>query len=336
MALKNILVDIGSVLGLNVLEPTEQAYHIEKINEAAFEIYKALDAPGCHREQIFQYSDSDNYQIAFPWYVSKIRAIRYYNVANGGRIEMENLSPRFHGQRWGSNGSIKFRIVEIGALLGRSISNAGLFTFTLSAVETSNVVINLIGKTVNAERFGETLTIVAGQLSATTTQSYEKFYAIQKSAYNLYDITITDIDGETMGVISAARLKPSYTIVNIREDDFALTTNNSYPYNTIEVLYKTAFIPFRNMYDEFICPDCDKIIFWKYAEHYSAYKPDMEQKALMAAAKVSVLLKELCRDDDEGKSLQLNFEANPYYVAQEVDFLDRAWINNGGSIDRYV
>jgi len=329
MALKNILLDVGSVLGLDVLSSTEQAYHIEKINEAAFEIYNSLDIPGCYREQLFQYDDTDNYQIAFPWYVGKLRAIRQYNSSNSDRpISIENLTPRFHNQRWGSQGCFKFRISKLNSPLGRSINNASLFTFTLSHVETADIIINIVGKTVNSDRLSETLTIMAGQMSVITVNSYEEFFNIEKTDYNIYDITITDIDNEIMGILSAARLKSNYTIVNIREDDFALVTNNSYPLNTLEILYKHTFLPFRFMYDEFICPNCDKIIFWKYVEHYAAYKPDQETRSIMAAAKVAQLLKELNKNDDLGKDLQVKFSRNPYYGAQELTALN--WNTNDG------
>lgn len=336
MALKDILLDVGSVLGLDVTNANEQAYHIQKINEAAFELYKILDIPGCYREQIWQYSDEDNYQISFPWQVGKLRAIRHYNVSNGGKMTLENLAPRFHNERWGTQGVMKFRIAKIGAPLARSINNAALFTFTLQAVEASDVVINLVGKTANSEKFKETLTIVAGALAVTTTQSYESFETIRKTDYCVNDIVITDIDGQEMGRISAACLAPSYTIVNIREDDFTYTTSNSYPWNTVEILYKHAFVPFKNMYDNFICPDCDKIIFWKFVEHYCAYKPGLEDKARMASAKVAMLLSELCKDDDLGKDLQMQFEESPYYKMQEVEYLDRYWLNRGSLVNDYT
>lgn len=328
MALKNILIDISTVLGLDVLSATEQAYHIEKINEAAEEIYNSLDVPGCHREQLFQYNDTDNYQIAFPWYVGKLRAIRQYDSSYNRPISVENLAPRFHNERWGSQGCFKFRITKLNSPLGRSINNAGLFTFTLSHIETADVVINIVGKTVDSGRLSETLTIQAGQIAVTTANSYEEFFNIEKTDYNTYDITITDIDNETMGILSAARLKSNYTIVNIREDDFALVTNNSYPLNTLEILYKHTFTPFRFMYDEFICPNCDKIIFWKYAEHYAAYKPDQEARSLMASAKVAQLLKELNDADNFGKDLQMKFSKNPYYEAQQL--LPLSWDTNNG------
>lgn len=315
MSLKNILLDVSSVLGLSIDDEAERDYHITKINEAASEIYKKLDIPGCYREQIFQFDDTDTYQISFPWYVGKIRAIRFWNNV-GGKIELENLTPRFHHNRWGTQGLLKFRIVKINSTLAKSINNAGLFTFEINDPEAEDIRISIIGKTARSAKETETVTILAGQTSATTLKSYEDFVC-EKHDYNTQDITIKDIDNEEMGIIPATLLKPNYTIVNIREDDFVRQSYNSYPLNMVEVLYKHAFVPFRNLYDEFICPDCDKIIFWKFTEHYAAYKPDLEAKALMASAKVESLLRELTSDDDSGKDIKINFGENPYQTSQE-------------------
>ena len=317
MSLKNILLDVSSVLGLNIDDSTELAYHIAKINESADELYRSNDIPGCLREQLFEVNDTETYQIAFPSQVDKTRAIRFYNTG-GGQINLEDMRPRYHQHRWGSNGRLRFRVKQQTALLSRGINNAALFTFTLKKVETVNVVINIVGKTKFASRQNETLTIFAGNLSATTTNSYEEFISIEKTVLNNYDITITDVDDEVMGTIYNYELRPRYTIVQIREDDFALVTSNSYPLNIVECLYKTAFVPFVNNYDEFPCRDCDKLIFWKFVEHYAIYKgtAEMQGLAVNAATKVEQILAELNKNDSEGLQLMVEWASNNMYEAQ--------------------
>lgn len=319
MSLKNILLDISSILGLNIDDSAELAYHIAKINEAADELYRSNDIPGCLREQLFEVNDTETYQIAFPSQVDKIRAIRFYNT-NGGQITLEDMRPRYHQHRWGSNGRLKFRIKQQTALLSRGIDNAALFTFTLKKAEAANIVINIVGKTEFASRQTETLTILAGESSATTVNSYEDFISIEKTVLNNYDIVITDVDGNTMGTIYNYELRPRYTIIQIREDDYAPVTNNSYPLNIIECLYKTAFIPFRNNYDEYPCRDCDKLITWKFIEHYAIYKgtDEMQGLAVNAATKVEQILAELNKNDSEGLQLMIEWAKNPMFSAQRT------------------
>lgn len=317
MSLKNILLDISSVLGLDIADADELAYHISKINEAADELYRSNDIQDCLREQLFQINDSETYQVAFPSQVDKIRAIRFYDT-HGGQIKLEDMRPRYHTHRWGNNGIIRFRIKRQNALLQRGINNAALFTFTLKNVETVPIVINIIGTTTKASKFSETLTIPAGSLAATTANSYEEFITIEKTTTNNYDIIITDVDGENMGEIKNYELSPRYTIVQIREDDFSPIINNSYPLNIVECLYKTSFVPFRSNYDEFPCRNCDKLIAWKFIEHYAIFKgtAELQQLAVNAATKVEQLLLELNINDNLGKDLKAEYAINPMFHAQ--------------------
>lgn len=317
MALNNILLDVASVLGLDITDEDERLYYIQKINEAAEEIYTSNDLPGSIKEQIFQLDDDENYQVSFPYYVDKIRAIRYYNT-NGGKITIEDLRPRYHQNRWGGQFEIKFRIKTGSACLAKDITNAGPLTFSLPTgkTEADDITINVVGKTSDSEKVQETIVLVAGTASITTVGAFERADTIIKNGLNTYDISIKDIDDDELGVIPNSELRPSYTIVQIREDDFALQNNNSFPLNTVEVLYKTRFTPFRNLFDEFPCPGCDKIIFWKFCEHYAAYKPGMEQRAFAAAGKVVQLIKELADNDESGKSLRVEFGSNKMFDAQ--------------------
>lgn len=316
MSLKNILLDISSEFGLDITDPDEQLIYIEKINEAARELYTSADLPGSILEQIFQLDDTDNYQVSFPFYIDKIRGIRFYNTY-GSPITLEDLRPRYNQKRWDGSNRLRYRI-KYTSPLAVDITNASKITFTLPTgrVETEDVVINIVGDTVDSFNFQEKVTISVGQSSATSTGDYEKITNLEKNDYSKYNLTLTDIDNRTLGIIPSSELSPIYTIVQIREDDLAPYLNGSYPLNLVEVLYKKRFTPFRNLYDEFPCPNCDKIIFWKFVEHYLAKQPGMEQRAAMANTKVNILLSELSQDDEKGKHIQATFGEGAVYRAQ--------------------
>jgi hypothetical protein len=318
MALINILNDISSILGLSITDDNEKNFLTDNINIAAREIYNSGDLPGSIREQIFQFNDTDNYQISFPYYIEKLRAIRFYNTY-GGKIALEDLRPRYHSQRWGTGGLIRWKVKVSDNCLAADITNAAPLTFSLPTgkLETTDIVITIIGKTASSSRVTETITILAGQSSAVSLNGYDEVESIFKTAYNTYNITITDVDDNELGVIPNSELRPLYTIVQVRQDDFQSSFLNNYPQNTIEVLYKHRFSPFRNMYDEFPCPNCDKIIFWKFVEHYCAYKPGFESRSLAAYSKVKQLIDELSLDDQGGKQLTLEYSPNPMYDAQK-------------------
>jgi len=317
MSLKNILIDISSVLGLDITNEDEKAYYIEKINEAAREIYTSMDLPGSIREQIFQITDVETYQCSFPFYVDKLRAIRFYNV-HGGKLILEDLRPRYHQRRWGVSGLLRYRIKTTNNPLARDITNAGpiRFAYPQNEVAEKDIVITIVGKTHQSERFSEVVTIVKGTNNIVGIQGWEVIDNIEKDDYTDFDIGIFDIDDQDMGKIANSELRPSYTIVVIRQDDFAPVYNNTYPLNTIEALYKIRFTPFRNLMDEFPAPNCDKVIFWKFAELFAANKPGFEQRAVLAAVKVKELLGDLTTNDELGKEIQVEFGSHGVYDAQ--------------------
>lgn len=334
MSLKNILQDISTQFGIDIVDDNERLLQIERVNQVAEELYNKMDLPGSIKEQIFQFDDTDNYQISFPHYVDKLRAIRFYN-SHGGPITLEDMRPRYHLRRWGTNGLIRFRIKQTNACLADNITNAAplLFKLPIGKTEATDIIINIVGRTVDSQQIEEKLTLVAGQNSILSVNSYEEVFNIEKQDYNTYDISIVDIDNNTLGSIPNNLLRPNYTIVGIRQDDWSLFFNNQYPLNTIEVLYKTRFYPFRNFRDEFPAPNCDKLIFWKFAEHYAAGKPGMEDRALMANEKVKTLLAELNSNDEFGKELTVEFGASNMFEAQRAAGLNELY---GTNVNPYI
>lgn len=326
MALKNILQDVAINLGLSIDNADELEFYTEKVNQVARELYDSSDLPGSLREQVFQIDDSATYQISLPYYIDEIRAIRQYNTV-GGKVRLEDMRPRYHAGRWGSASAITFRVKQNNAALARDISNAGLLTFSFPTdkVEAVDVTITVVGGNSDSARIQETVTIAAGASEITTVNGFETVDSIRKSDTNTYDITITDIDDVELGVIHNSELNSSYTIVGIREDDLAFKQNNSFPMNTYEVLYKQKFSGFVNLYDEFPCPKFDKIIYWKFIEHYNADKPGFEQRAYAAKLKADDLINQLKASNESGKIMTVQYGENPMFKAQR----QRGWSAGG-------
>ena len=337
MSLKNILQDISTQYGIDITDDTERLLYIDRINQVCEELYNSMDIPGSIREQIFQVDDTNNYQVSFPHYVDKLRAIRFYN-SHGGPITLEDMRPKYHQRRWGNNGKMRFRIKQENACLARNITNAAMLKFKLPTgkTETTDIRIRVIGRTANSQQLEELVVLPAGQNEVSTLNGYEEVFNIEKENYNTYDITILDVDDTVMASIPNNLLRPNYTIVMIRPDDWSLFFNNSYPLNTIEVLYKTRFYPLRNLRDEFPCPNCDKLIFWKFAEHYEASKPGNEQRAIMASQKSKEILYQLNSGDEAGKELTVDFGSNNLFDAQRDPTVNELYAANSFPLIQYT
>lgn len=337
MSLKNILQDISTHFGIDITDDDERELYITRINQVAEELYNKMDLPGSIKEQIFQVNDVDNYQVSFPHYVDKLRAIRFYD-SHGGPITLEDMRPRYHRRRWGTNGRMHYKIKQENACLADNITNVAPLSFNLpfSKVENDPIVINIVGRTPDSQQILETVTIPALGSTVQTVNAYEEIFNIEKQDYNQYDITIVDVDDNTLGLIPNNLLRPNNTIVQIRQDDWSLYFNAQFPLNTIEVLYKTRFYPFRNFYDEFPAPNCDKLIFWKFAEHYASSKPGEEQRAIMANEKCREILLELNSNDEMGKELTAEFGGSNMFEAQRDFSINELYAANSFPFIEYT
>jgi len=187
MPLSKILLDIATETGIAVTNDNEKAWVIDKINDIAEEMYATQDITGCLREMTINIDADDDGPVysslvALPYYVDQLRGLRF-SVILGGKIPMETMQPRYSlGHGWQNNPySLPFRIVRDNAPLKRDISNASVLTFTIAEPQTADITLSVVGKTTNASRAQETVTLVAGDITVSTTGNFEDVETISKN-----------------------------------------------------------------------------------------------------------------------------------------------------------
>lgn len=321
MSLQKILSDISTELGIDITNTEQRNWIIEKVNDAALELYTSGDIRGCLREQTFNL-DTDAQEsslVSLPSYIDEIRGCRITQLV-GGKVPQHSMRPRYSlGEGWGDNMfSLPIRVVRESAMFKRDVSNASVLTFTLADVEEVDVEIFVVGATTNADKSTELVTIPAGQLSAETEYQYVEVPAnIEKGAVTKHNITITDVDGNEMAVIGNTEYQPSYKWIEFQDNNASLGQISNFRYFTaFDILYKTRFVPFRNLFDEFPCPKCDRIIFYKFMQYYESQQPGKEQRAIFASEQCKKLLENLNKDSDQGKTLRIEFGRNGFAEAQ--------------------
>lgn len=320
MSLQKILVDIGTELGIDITTDSERAWIIEKINDAAKELYDSDDIPGCLRELTFNIDTEavESSLVSLPGYVDKLRGIRYTSV-QGGKVPLNDMRPRYHlGKGWGANAfALPFRVIREEYPLKREISNASILTFTLPNVETVDINITVIGRTANSDRFSEVVVIPAGELTVSSVGNYEDIENIEKYTTNNYNISVTDVENNELAVIPNNILSPLYKLLELTDANLSNGVVVNYGGLTaIDILFKTRFYKFVNLRDEFPCPNCDRIIFYKFAAQYLAQQPSLLGHAAAAQEKARMLLENLNVDSEDGKELELQFGRNGLLEAQ--------------------
>lgn len=336
MPLSKILLDISSELGISVSNENERAWIIDKVNDLAMELYQSKDIEGCLREQTFNLdSNSDGPQysslVSLPYYVYQIRGLRF-SQWQGAKIPQEDMRPRYSlGKGWGNKISTPFRAVMDDAPLKREIGNASVLTFSVPLAATTNYDIYIVGKTTTAERFQEKVTIKSGETQVDSTGNYEFIESLAKSIVNNQDITVTDVENNELAVIPNSQLSAAYKIIEIQDANAGLNGLSGFNnfLSSIDILYKTRFIPFANLFDEFPCGSkCDRAIFYQFCAYYAAQRDNDGAKAQGYAQRVASILDDICIDATEGKSQKLQFGEDGFNNAQQPFRYGYKWTGN--------
>lgn len=302
--LSNILNDLVSALGIDIGDSSQKNLVIAGVNQCAEEIYKKTDLKGALMEQVFDL-DVDSAQVSLPYYVGEVRGARHYDSRL--KISINTYAPRYHYGMRHEVWALKCRKLRKSPL-AREISNESTLTFRLPLVETSDVVIKVIGPTNNSAQIEETITILAGELEAESVGNFKMpLNSIQRVSLGTYNVTILDAEDNELGIIPNNQFSAEYNIYQVMDWD---STENT---SVIECLYKLRFTPFRNDYDEFICgPEYDKAIYWKYMEHELGRQQKLDQ-AVLAAKKCADIIKEIGEDANVGMELEIGTAPSPYF-----------------------
>jgi hypothetical protein len=305
--LNNILTDIASDIGGDLTVASQKALIIDRVNKAAKEIYTKTDLKNSLREQVFDL-DTETAQVTLPHYVGEVRGMRHYDARL--RISINTYAPRYHYGMAHEVWALKFRKLSKSPIQ-REISNESTLEFSIPLVESVNISLVITGRTSNSNRFSETVVIPAGELTAMSVGNYTSVESLQKTAYTIYDVTVKDVDDNTLAVISNNELASEYNLFQVL--DYNIETNTA----VIECLYKHKFYPFRSDNDEFVCgPDYDRAIYYKYVEYELARQQKFDQ-AILAQSECNRLIKEIGEDAEIGIELETNFAPSPYYQATE-------------------
>lgn len=284
--------------------PPEKNLAIARINRAALEIHTMFDLHNSISEEVFDINQGSQ-QVSLPNYVGLIRGCRYFD--NRQRVPIEAGANRYQSGFGNEVWYLKFREKE-DSVLFHEISNQSILTFTLPIVETNDINIFIIGRTSNSTSFKEQVVIKAGTLSASSIGNYkDPLISLRKSATNLYDISITDIEGVQLAIFPNSHLGLIHRILQVAESPYIPMPNSM---SALEIQYKKRYQPLVDDTDVFICGSIyDFAIFNKYMEH----RARTTEAALAWTGKCNQLIGQIWDDLKAGKREQIDFIPGPYF-----------------------
>jgi hypothetical protein len=309
--LSYILRKCATQVGINLSNTREKAILLEDVNAAAKEIYTSGDLLDSLDEEVFDFYEDNENQIALPSYAEHARGMRNFD----GRyaIDLEDPKNRYFQALNTEVWNCRFRKKKESAL-SRDISNQSRLVFNIVEPEETDIVLAIVGRTPNSSQITETVVLVAGDLSVETVFQYVSVNKVSKDRATTYDIFIQDVNEVELGVIPNHLLSTKYTVFQVLDD---ISSNDPESSNAaIEVLFKRRFIPMVNDEDEFQCGDrYDDAIFWKYMENRAK---DPVQGAILHG-KCNKVINGILEDAKLGVRERINVVPGPYFKPPYCD-----------------
>jgi hypothetical protein len=188
------------------------------------------------------------------------------------------------------------------------ITNESVITVTVPSVETTPLTVSITGQTDTATSITEVVTMTSTSVS--TVNNFVDVTAVSKSVVTSYDVTLTDVDGNTLTVIPNNELQAWYQIVDVSTMPWLPTSTSSLDHY-VEVLYKKALPYLQNDGDEFPAQGYDHIISNKMMQIWA----QEEGKADVALAYDQLTTRSLARKTEEANRAtqdKVGFVVNPH------------------------
>lgn len=302
MSLKYILQQAGSKMGLDPATANERSKLLRFANEGARELYVEADLQNSIMEMVFRVNGDQT--ISLPNYVDKLRGIRELNSQSAWSLNQ--LRPRYNQFNWKDmwkNWRLKGKQALQNSLINQSVG-----VITVAAVETPPIIVTVSGPTINSTLIHESITMDA--VSKQTTNAFLDYSAVKKDRVSTYDVTLSDIDGNVLTVISNNELTALYQIVDVSLAPWLMSTSDPFS-NYMEVLFKAKLNYLSDDSDEFCLGEYDDTVvnkmmqLWKEEQDKTEAAQLYDAKATRSAARIN-------EDQDRATEDVVGLVANPH------------------------
>jgi hypothetical protein len=274
MSLSYIIDEVCEKCGYDAVDDRELLLRV--INRACKEVYESTDLPGSLRECIV--SVLYNSTAVLPYFIGELRNIRAHYTLE--RLTIREMASKYAYNPWPELWN-KWRVLKKSPLQNCIESAIVPIVISMADVDVIEVNITVTGKTVNANRVSEVVTLGIGETSVSLTNLFVEIESITKDVANNQDITFTSVDTAgaplILAVIPNDRKSSLYTLVDVSRLPYGGDLGTTYRY--VDVLYKEP-LPYLSVDgDEFICDGFNDAIVCKVCEYFFASQADGSAKA---------------------------------------------------------
>lgn len=323
--LKDILVKVQESIGVTNSNALTREQLLRYINTAGREMWDQDDLPGSTFENFFEIPvDLNDIQVTLPWYAAEIRGVKW--AVTGQKITIKDSRPRYQSRPW-HQPLLSWRVRQ-RTPLHTSLSIEGQLTFTLDTAQTEAVQFTVAGQTTTASNTQETVTLLPGETTKTTTKQWSKMnpfgvQSIVKDTITTCDVQVTDADDLPVAVIGSRQNAANNILVQISD----YINNLVYvPSNAVEILYKH---PYQALYfdnDVFQGQLLEDALVFRVRANWEAMQKDemAMQRAMLLNQKADAIVRRLVANQES--EVEMNVENAPDRFSSVIPF----W-NRGGS-----
>lgn len=308
--LKDILTEVAATAGIKIDSASQRELLVFKINKEAEELYNNAELHNSLREQIFEMGITDQL-VTLPWYVGEIKAIRDYDSQLP--IHLVDMRPKYQTGEWDHKRSLEYRLKQQNYPLEREFTNESRLRFEFSEALTSDLTVTTTGQTHKAQRSTEVLTFHAGESEKWCDNSWVDIESFRKSGVCNADLSIYDVDGNKISEIANCNTEARYTLLQVLEKFQTLARTT-----LVLLLYKTAFIPFKEDTDTFPCGDIyDRAIHWKTLASIYSLVEGKEEFVKVCISKVNEILVNIALVKNSNLRMRMDFGKNRFRRVHE-------------------
>jgi hypothetical protein len=308
MSVKQILLKIGRELKLDVTDPGSQACIIDDLNDVAHGLHNENDLDGTIHQVVFDLGTAPDKVVTFPWNVGTLKAMRYVNDPDNpipiSKVGI-NISHTSEFRAWSR---IPYTEITRSSPFHTSLVGFTKLVFSVAAVQTVDILIDVEGVTSVSQTDSETVTIAAGSLTAESVNIYQDVFKITKTKLCTPDVTIKDINDNVLGVIIGRLFSPEYLKIQIdyQTSVSSRTDNNRY----LEVAFKHRYLNFYKLQDSFLGTDAEDALFWKYISR-KMIASDKDSAAIYSNRSKGLIKNLFMRDNP--KDHKVEWTSNPAF-----------------------
>lgn len=275
---------------------------LDYINEAARELYSDKDHPGSLEECVLPVYH--NTTIALPPFIESPRALREYESTV--KWKLSSVRTRYHEQSWPEDSIRNWRDKGTSPL-AIDLENTAPPIVTVPEVESSPIVVTIIGATETANRIEETKVI--DQLEVQFENSFISYETIKKDRINSYNVSILDADENEISVIYNNELEAMFRIIDVTS--YPVSPQDTTNSLLMEVLYKKKLPVLFNDNDEFPIKGYDDVLINKTVQLIAEDQGNIE-KAALNDNKAARTASRIAQNFNKGKDVRIDTASHPH------------------------